>query len=151
MYRESDVEAGSGVVYNEVVNAIQRRGVTHVAIFGYSQGGGATYVLANALNTNRQAIGIFTIDVTAYIDGVRHTGWNPEDRTPPGTLHHANYWQDHASGVLGLHGASIPGSHPNLNVRTTTWGANLDHFTIDDDQNVRDGVEGEIRDNLAVR
>jgi hypothetical protein len=142
MYRESLVADGEGVVYEEVVSAIEERGVTEVAIFGYSQGGGATWVLADSLMRNAPQInGTFTIPYTAYIDAVQHTGPDPETRRPPGSNYHANYWQPHPTGVLGLHGApTVPAADYPLNVRTTPWGATLDHITIDDHVNVITGV-----------
>jgi len=54
MYDEDAVSRflGAGPAYDEVVNAIQGRGVTEVAIMGYSHGGGATYQLAERLYRN---------------------------------------------------------------------------------------------------
>ena len=140
-YRESNMVAG----YNEVVRAVQGRGVTDVAITGYSQGGGATYEMANNLNTNRPQIGNFTIGFTAYIDGVRHTGAGQERRRPPGSVFHANYYQHGVLNPLdplfdnGLDGGPITGLLPTdweIDVETQPVGAPWDpaatHYTIDD-------------------
>ncbi len=139
-YDEEDVDAAAQAPYHEVVSAVDDRGVTEIAIIGYSQGGGAVHVLANGLATNPPT-GAWTLEYTAYIDGVRHNGWNPETRLPSGSAYHVNYWQSHPSGILGLHGASNPGADFNLDVRTTAWGAALDHFTIDNHQNVIDRIQ----------
>jgi hypothetical protein len=148
MYNENNVASGSGVVYDEVVTAVQKRGVSNLAIFGYSQGGGATYVLDSALTMNKAAIGNFSIVYTAYIDGVRHTGPSPEDRRPIGTGYHVNYWQSLPSGPLNLLGTSIPAANVDIDVRTnaaTPWGAGLDHFTVDDHQNVRNAIKNSLK------
>jgi hypothetical protein len=139
-------------VYDEVVSAVKNRGVTTVAIFGYSQGGGATYVLAGALNTNRASIGTFTIAYTAYIDAVQHTGTTPEGRLPPSTAYHVNYWQSLPSGILNLHGQSVTGSAVDIDVRTdasTPWGAGLDHFTIDDHANVKNAIKTSLKNKVT--
>jgi hypothetical protein len=140
-YRESNMVAG----YNEVVRAVQGRGVAAVAIMGYSQGGGATYEMANNLNNNRSQIGNFTIAFTAYIDGVRHTGANAETRRPPGSAFHANYYQHGVGNPLDplfdwdLDGGPITGLLPTdweIDVETQPAGAPWDpaatHYTIDD-------------------
>ncbi len=136
-YRESNSDSA----YAEVVSAVMGRGVSHVAMVGYSQGGGATYVVCNNLNANRATIGVFSIDFTAYIDAVRHTGWNPETRNPPGSAYHVNYWQPTPSGVLRLHGASNPAAQFDRNVHDEVWGAGLDHFSIDNDRMVLDRIK----------
>ena len=60
MRDEDEVESsGAGRVYEEVVNAIQKRSVRELAIFGYSHGGGSTYNLCERLNESRAGIGTF--------------------------------------------------------------------------------------------
>jgi dienelactone hydrolase len=56
MYDYTAVDTnGQGIAYDAVVSAINERGVTDVAIMGYSWGGGATFDLANRMEMNRRA------------------------------------------------------------------------------------------------
>jgi len=75
MYDEDVVPAnGAGAAYNEVLAAVRSRMVTGVAIYGYSHGGGSTNDLARKLNADRASIGTFSIDFTAYVDGIDNDG-----------------------------------------------------------------------------
>ena len=116
----------SGPAYNEVYNAVWNRGVENVSIYGWSHGGGATALLANRLELDKQQNilpNTFEISATAYIDAVRYDGLqtlNPfaEDRRPLQDLGivkpHANWYQT-TSGIppaqVPFHGASVPGSN----------------------------------------
>ena len=84
-----------GNVQNEAENAVKERDVGEIAIFGYSHGGGGTYILANYLNNNRATIGTFTISFTAYTDAVQDSFpyFPPEDRRPPSTNYLINYYE----------------------------------------------------------
>ena len=141
MYDEDDVgSSGSGPVYDEVVRAVQGRGIGVVAIFGYSHGGGSTRDLANRLNNNRGSIGTFSIDYTAYVDGIRNSSdidISSEDRLPPSTAYHVNYYQRED---LFLKGDSVSGADVNVNVGDQPWGGGVDHGSVDDYANVRNGV-----------
>jgi hypothetical protein len=152
MHDEDDVAAdGTGVVFNEVANAVQNRGVDEVAIFGYSHGGGSTYVLADLLDISRPALGVFEIQFTSYVDSVRDTSEfdvAQELRRPPSSLYHLNQYQH---GVflenLGLDGGPVPDSNPpptGLDVETTPWGAGATHFEVDDFVEVRDLIEASL-------
>jgi hypothetical protein len=136
MYDEDAVNSsGAGSVYNEVVAAVQKRGVSHVAIYGYSHGGGSTADLAFRLDSNRASIGSFTIDFTAYIDGIQNDSdidIDPERVLPPSTAYHANYYEHPGCGFLQLCGAAVTGADLNVNVTATPWGSGLTHYTIDD-------------------
>jgi hypothetical protein len=140
MYNEEDVDASGLPPYSEVRRAIQERGVTQVAILGYSQGGGATYALSDQL-ANNPPTGNWQLAFTAYIDAVIHNGWNPETRRPRGSAYHVNYWQHTPSGILRLRGDRGANDSFELDVNTVAWGINLDHFTVDDHQNVIDRIE----------
>jgi dipeptidyl aminopeptidase/acylaminoacyl peptidase len=104
MYNEDDVGYnGIGDVYDEVVSAINDRGVTDVAIMGYSHGGGSTYVLAWRLQQNTiPGSGIsditkpFSIPFTGYIDAIDDGGpaFTAETRRPPMSLFHCAQYQD---------------------------------------------------------
>jgi hypothetical protein len=105
-------------------NAIRNRSVSHIGIFGWSHGGGATYDLAETLtNLKTGAIGdlpdTFTIDATAYIDAVNYgslqlapgvgfpgtESWVPmaEFRRPPGAEKVANWYQEAFEPFAGTH------------------------------------------------
>jgi len=144
MYDEDVVNStGAGAAYNEVVSAIQNRAVSRVAIYGYSHGGGSTNDLARRLDTNRAAIGTFSIDFTAYMDGIDNDSdfdIDPETVLPPSTGYHANYYEHPGCGFLQLCGAPVPGADLNVNVTVTPWGSGLTHFTIDDATQVLQGI-----------
>lgn len=148
MYDEDVVVAdGSGAAYNEVVSAIQQRQVGSVAIFGYSHGGGSTSDLADRLNSNRAGIGAFEITYTAYMDSIRNNSdidIATDTSLPASTLYHANYYENPGCGLFSLCGGPVNGADINLNVNSTTWGANLDHFSVDDAPE----VTGAIRDHI---
>lgn len=138
MYDEDNVGSdGSGSVYNEVVHAIQSRGISVVAIFGYSHGGGSTHDLAQRLDDNRGSIGAFTFPYTAYIDSIRNSSdidITSETRLPPATQYHVNYYQRND---LLIRGNSVPGANVDVNVSDT----GVVHTEIDDLAIVRSGVQ----------
>ena len=144
MYDEDVVPStGAGAAYDEVVSAIQKRGVSHVAIYGYSHGGGATNNLAKRLDANRASIGAFTLDFTGYIDAIKSDSdidIRTETALPPSTLYHANYYEHPGCGFLQLCGGPITGANLNVNVTATPWGGSLTHFTIDDAPEVLQGL-----------
>jgi cysteine-rich repeat protein len=141
MYDEDRVSSsGAGEAYDEAVGAIRDRGIGSVAIFGYSHGGGSTHDLASRLNSNRGSIGSFSIDYTAYIDGIDNSSdidITSETDLPPSTAYHVNYYQ---RSDLFLRGNSVSGANVNVNVNNTPWGGGLDHGAVDDHPNTRDGI-----------
>jgi hypothetical protein len=141
MYDEDVVNSsGAGAAYDEVVRAVQKRGIAVVAIYGYSHGGGSTHDLASRLDTNRGSIGTFSIDYTAYVDGIRNSSdidISSETRLPPSTAYHVNYYQRND---LFLRGNSVAGANVDVNVSNTPWGSGLVHTSVDDHVNVRSGV-----------
>jgi hypothetical protein len=148
MYDEDAVAAnGSGAVYNEIVDAIQKRGVTSVAMYGFSHGGGSIYDLANLLDANRASIGAFTIVYTAYIDGLENDSsadLNSEVRLPPTTAFHVNYYQRNLFS-LGIWGNSVPGADIDVNVTQQPWGGGILHFTITLSPQVQAGLMDPLR------
>ena len=130
MYDEDVVNSsGAGAAYNEVVRAVRDRGVSSVAIYGYSHGGGSTVDLAVRLDQNRATIGTFAIDFTAYVDGIRNNSdfdTTTETQLPP-THYHANYYEHPGCGFLQLCGGPIAGADVNMN-----FGSAYTHFQIDD-------------------
>jgi len=151
MYDEDVVSAGgAGAAFDEVVSAVRDRGVGSVAIFGYSHGGGSTNDLARRLDDNRGTIGAFSIDFTAYVDGIDNDSdidIGTETELPPSTAYHANYYENPGCGFFALCGGPIVGADFDLDVTTTPWGAGLTHFTVDDAPEVTSG----IRDQLLPR
>ncbi|RLE24264.1 MAG: hypothetical protein DRJ50_04910 [Actinobacteria bacterium] len=151
MYDEDVVSAsGAGTAYNEVVSAVDERGVLGVAIYGYSHGGGSTNALARRLDDNRGSIGLFIIEFTGYMDGIDNDSdfdIGTETALPPSTQYHANYYENPGCGLFALCGGPIGGADFDLNVTSTAWGASLTHFTVDDAPEVTSG----IRDQLTAR
>jgi hypothetical protein len=149
MYDEDVVSAtGAGAAYNEVVSAVRDRGISSVAIYGYSHGGGSTNDLARRLNDNRGSIGVFSIDYTAYVDGIDNDSdidIGTETALPPSTEHHANYYEHPGCGFFALCGGPIAGADLNLNVTAQPWGSGLTHFTIDDAPEVLQGILDQLR------
>jgi len=141
MYDEDVVSSsGGGAAYNEAVSAVRDRGVGSVAIFGYSHGGGSTHDMALRLNTNRASIGSFSIDYTAYVDGIGNSSdidISSETSLPPSTAYHVNYYQ---RSDFFLRGNSVSGADVNVNVNNTPWGGGLDHGEVDDHPNTGDGI-----------
>jgi hypothetical protein len=144
MYDEDVVPAnGAGAAYDEVVSAVQKRGVAHVSIFGYSHGGGSTNDLARRLDANRASIGVFFLDFTAYVDGIDNDSdfdIDTETALPPSTMYHANWYEHPGCGFLQLCGGPISGAALNVNVTATPWGSALTHYTIDDAPMVLQGL-----------
>lgn len=139
MYDEDGVIAnGTGPVYDEAVNAVQHRGVSEIACYGYSHGGGSTHDLVDRLDADRAAIGTFSVPFTSYVDGVENSSdidVDRELRLPPTTAYHANHFQRGTLADFFLDGGPIPGSQPGpsgLDVETTPWGMGATHFVVDD-------------------
>lgn len=120
---------GEGRAFEEVVNAINNRGVTEVALVGYSHGGGSVYNLAWRMYWDGQDPGIlysprpdrilnpYTLAFTSYIDAVPNNystngllGDSVNDR-PLGSDFHTNQYQTNS---LFISGCSIPESDDNL-------------------------------------
>jgi hypothetical protein len=151
-----------GLPNREVVEARSARGVTQVAVFGYSHGGGSTFLLANRLST----VNNLNVDFTAYVDAVSDSHGDldirQEQRRPPGSAFHANYFQQGVINPLypgfdfGLDGGPITNPAPGdfeINVETQPAGAPWDryatHHTIDNAQ-WANGV-GRVYEDLSQR
>lgn len=144
MYDEDNVSSsGSGAPYDEVVRAVQRRGIGIVSIFGYSHGGGSTYDLAERLDVNRASIGSFTMPYSAYVDAIENDSdidIESERRRPRATGYHVNYYERNDFLIKGNSINSGGGAEVDVNVNDTPWGGGLGHGEIDDHPNVRSGV-----------
>ncbi|MEX2120876.1 MAG: cadherin-like domain-containing protein [Pirellulales bacterium] len=144
-YSEEDVDAAAQLPLNEVRSAVDERGVTHVAIFGYSQGGGATYVLSEQLAANPPA-GTYGIAFTAYIDAIEHDWSTAEQRFPIGSTYHVNYYQRID---LLLTGNAVGPPAIDVNVSNTIWGANLDHDSFNNSIDSNVTVQNRILNGFA--
>jgi hypothetical protein len=144
MYDEDDVSSsGSGAAYDEVVRAVQRRGIGIVSIFGYSHGGGSTYDLAERLDVNRASIGTFTMPYSAYVDAIENDSdidIESERRRPRATGYHVNYYERNDFLIKGNSINSGGGAEVDVNVNSQPWGGGLGHSEVDDHANVRSGV-----------
>jgi hypothetical protein len=142
MYVENLVEAdGSGDVYDEIVSAVQNRGVTSIGLYGFSHGGGSIFDLSERLNANKASIGAFDIAFTGYIDGIENDSdldLDPEVRLPIGSGYHVNYYQ--SFGIIPPWGSTVPGADVNVNVSATFWGFLLVHISITTSGMVQDGI-----------
>ena len=142
MYVENKVEAdGSGEVYDEIVSAVQNRGVTSIGFYGFSHGGGSIYDLSERLDTNKASIGAFDIAFTGYIDSIENDSdvdLAPEVRLPIGSGYHVNYYQ--SFGIVPPWGSSVPGADVNVNVTATFWGFLLVHISITNSGVVQSGI-----------
>ena len=140
-YDEKSVESnGSGQVFDDVVAAIKGGGVSNVAIYGHSHGGGATYALAEKLSTASASIGAFSIRYTAYVDAIQNESNfdnDPEVRLPPGTLFHVNLYERK---TLGLRGDLVPGANFNSDVNQQGFGLNVGHGGIDNHPKIIDFI-----------
>lgn len=154
MYDEDNVSmTGEGAAYDEIVQAIRQRGISQVAIYGYSHGGGSTHDLAERLDNTRNDIGGFDIVFTAYIDAVAQPLALQETQRPPGSAYHVNYYQEGVSSPLspwadyGLDGGPMDPPGADFEVNVDADGQTQTHYTIDDDDNVLQ----EIRSRLELR
>jgi hypothetical protein len=127
--------------FAEIDSAVENRGVTAVAIIGYSHGGGSTYNVSVRLDADATA---FNLAFTAYIDAISQPLANitAENRRPVGSTFHVNYHQvaQMNDAPLFLDGApSTPagaGFEDNVDDPTITES----HTTIDDAPVVQDGI-----------
>jgi hypothetical protein len=143
---------GEGVAFDEIYNAINNRGVTNVAILGYSHGGGSVYNLAWRMYYDGGTTGNpaymfppqkiqnpYNIVFTSYIDAVTNSNsinFYSEERRPLNSGFHLNQYQTNgwtyqSSYVSGC--PTIGGTSSNtINIAYT----DLLHDTIDEDLRV---------------
>jgi hypothetical protein len=152
MFDENEVALdGSGAPYDEVVSAIQERGVTDVAIMGYSHGGGSTYNLSWRLEQNTIAgSGItditnpFAVPFTGYIDAIKNfyiLDDTPEDRRPRMSIFHCAQYQRNSHLPPFLVGTESDG---DIDIDQSALG--VTHMTIDDHAT----VQGILRTHLRL-
>jgi hypothetical protein len=137
---------GTGLPYNEIKTATQPtlgRGVSQVAIFGYSRGGGATFDLVNALYTKLQ----IKARVTGYMDAIKSSNAASEIRRPTQSQFHINYYQTKRSGLALSAGAPTTGLL-GTDVQQNISGTGIDHFNVDDDARTQSGFLTNIKAKL---
>jgi hypothetical protein len=156
-----DIPLNRGIPYREVVDAIQNRGVTNVAIYGYSHGGGSTYDLANLLNLN--VLGYhtditqpFTLAFTSYIDAITDNTTGAENRRPPLSQFHLNQYQrnfiiDWPPGDQFIGGPSNGNEDLNRNDLTSLANQPIRHTTIDDHPVVLGLLRDRFRERVSTR
>ncbi|GAB6188023.1 hypothetical protein [Thermopirellula anaerolimosa] len=95
-------EWGRGPAHDEIVHAVNHRGVTQVALLGYSHGGGTVYHVAWRLDNNYGAsdgstiVEPYELVFASYLDAVRNNRYSdvtPETRRPPGASFFLNQYQ----------------------------------------------------------
>ena len=153
---------GKGSAYNEVSSAIRDRGVTNLAMFGYSYGGGAVNDLATALDSTPQLKGRYALQYSAYIDAIQHYSLvaSSETRRPVGSQFHDNIFERNDTKKLfgiAVIGNFVPGANTNINVSVNNpkifkvFKANLDHWSIDDYKPVQDTISNSLQSHVVVR
>jgi hypothetical protein len=154
--------AGRGLPYDTIVAGIKSRHVSHVGIFGYSHGGGATYNLAWALHeygVYDLAGWSYSLDATAYIDAISFDAYpilvsgtyNPyaETRRPPDSLSHRSWFQHND---VTFSGAPSDPPSANYDLSHSQWlGIELYHSTIDDYVLDRELVEIAMSEDMSTR
>lgn len=161
MYNEDligweDTPFSNQIPYQEVVNAIQNRGVTNVAIYGYSHGGGSTYWLASKLNSNvlgplTDITQPFTLAFTSYIDAITDDTPFAENRRPPLSQFHVNQYQLN-TGYEGFYlngGPSSGDDDLNRSFLLDGTGQTVVHTTIDDHPSVLSLLLTRFRQRVA--
>jgi hypothetical protein len=112
-----------------IVSAVNERGVDHVAIMGYSWGGGDTYLLtrhiANRLSDDFQRT--FDIPFAAYIDAIAKPEDHPETNRPMFSLFHVNQYEANERAF------DPDGAPSGADDIVYDYTSTLTHYSIDDD------------------
>jgi hypothetical protein len=145
MYDEDVVDPadGSGAAFDEIANAVKKRGVTEVAIYGFSHGGGATYLLAQRMDTD--PVLKTTLAFTAYVDAIEKSQLDditPETDLPPNTQYHLNQYETNDPAV---HGEATIGQCENIDRSDEVQ----KHIDLDNNSAVVSKLEVELRWRVA--
>ena len=150
MYDEENVgQFTIGTAFDEIVNSINRQGYTEVALFGFSQGGGAVYKVSAELEEASNPLDgriteLFTVTFTGYIDAVDHFGLGIETRRPRLSGFHLNQYQT----VGGVHGGPMADPEdPDEELDRTAPG--MIHTMMDDDMTVLDKLKQRLRQKVT--
>lgn len=154
-FDEEDLDAAEDIPFSEAQNAVANRLVdpfmagSGLAIMGYSQGGGAAHDLIERL---QDEAGI-TTTVGVYVDAVQYGGLFSETDWPDVAFYMLNIYQTNP----GLRGGDIDNSEvifpavmEELNVSASGEARfnMLDHFSIDDSEDVWNVMFGGLVANL---
>ena len=91
------------IPYEEIVSAVNTRGVTQVSLIGYSHGGGAIAQLAGMMIDRAQILRPYQLVFTSYIDAINNSmvaDFTEENERPRGSQFHLNQYQR----TLGIRG-----------------------------------------------
>lgn len=120
---------GEGPALDEIADAITDRGVTAIALLGYSHGGGTVFNMSQRLYYDGTTVNLYgetryfwdrlddsknwDLVYTSYIDAIRNSGYldrHSEDRRPLGTEYHVNQYQRNPRwSSVWVHGAPSNG------------------------------------------
>jgi hypothetical protein len=128
---------GTGDAYDEVVNAVENRHVEFVGIVGFSWGGGAIYNLADGLAQSGTGV---ELRYTAYLDAITRGLFFAETRRPPGSVYHANHFQENGF----LHGAAMQEDERDEQQNHN----GTDHSDLDDTAAIRNLIRDGLTDPL---
>jgi len=145
MYDEEDIDSA----FAGVVNSINRQGYNEVAMYGFSQGGGAVFAISELIEEaadplNGTITELFTVPFTSYIDAVDHFGFGVQNERPKLSEFHWNQYQ-----TTGLaHGGPLvdPDDDDEEHVRTPLG---LKHTDMDDDVNVLNLLKQRLRQKVT--
>jgi hypothetical protein len=161
---------GEGNALNEIANAINNRGVTKIALLGYSHGGGTVYNLSKRLyydGTNCIWYGdvitfsdiihnSYELIYTSYIDAIRNDKWSrmlPEINRPIDTSYHVNQYQQNTSyPILGDLNGEASSPLGDIDEDRSSWldpdGNQLTHSTIDDSVQIKDVITNTFEEKV---
>ncbi len=162
------LEDGTGHAFNEIANAVNNRGVSEIALIGYSHGGGSVYNLSTLLyeaggmaggNSSSTMIPVITkpyqLVFTAYVDAVKNevsvSGITSEDRRPLGSDFHLNIYQTNNTWlVFPIHGTAVNNStNIHITVEGIKHSADLDDEQTDEERQIE--LEAGIDTNSYVQ
>ena len=110
--------------------------------------------LRGSITLGGNIAGTFAIQFTSYVDAIENSSDfdnDPERRRPPSSGYHINHFQQGSAGDIYLDGDIITtgGVDFELDVETTTWGANATHYTVDDFPQVRNKIKTSLKANIG--
>lgn len=148
IFDEDDVDFdGFGRVFDAIRVAVDNRGISTIAVIGYSHGGGSTLLLSRRLRDDQTIKSPYSLSLSAYVDAIRSGTVDAETARPFGSQYHLNIYETF---TLVLHGSqTFDAGLPTKNIPVTDeWGSDLNHFTIDDDSAVAREVVKAVHEHV---
>jgi hypothetical protein len=153
MYDEEDLD----LAYAQIVNSIEFQGydvnddpldgLSGVALFGYSHGGGAVYEISAMLEADSPPFGditkIFAVSFTSYIDAVEHGGVSAEVQRPKLSKFHLNQYQ-----TFGLVQGGPISDPENPDEEHDRSAPGMTHTRVDDDPTVLNLLKQRLRQKV---